>query len=364
MTETTFVTENIHGVFRYHVSTLEAFMKKLLVLLVLFISVFSFVFAEGAMEREEKIEIKVLILPKFEIGEMAGDFPGEAQYYYEEYVMGGDEYDISGSFEGNKLYVKDGVALYVTGMGKVNSAISVTSILLDDRFDFSSTYILSTGCAGSATDYTVMGDVFVITSCIDYDLGHHADPRDMTEQSLTTWFYDEGYNSSSFKLLNQDLCERVFQLTKDTKLSTTEKTREAMARSFDGEEWAIRDPEVRKGTTVSGDNYWKGEYDEANALLMAETYNAPDPYALSEMEDVAIAVVLDRFGMLDRYIVIRDSVNMDVYMDGASPESLWRGDDSLASDDSEESVDIFATSRMNNFLVGKKIVDAIIVDNL
>ena len=49
---------------------------------------------------------------------MAGDFPGEAQYYYEGYCMGGEEYDIVGGFENNKLYVKDGIALYVTGTGQ------------------------------------------------------------------------------------------------------------------------------------------------------------------------------------------------------------------------------------------------------
>lgn len=38
---------------------------------------------------------------------------------------------------------------------------------------------------------------------------------------------------------------------------------------------------------------------------MTETYSCPDPYALTEMEDNALAVVLDRFGMLDRYIIIR-----------------------------------------------------------
>ena len=31
----------------------------------------------------DPISIKVLILPKFENGEMTGDFPGEAQYYYD-----------------------------------------------------------------------------------------------------------------------------------------------------------------------------------------------------------------------------------------------------------------------------------------
>ncbi|MDY5932180.1 MAG: hypothetical protein SPJ34_09170, partial [Candidatus Ornithospirochaeta sp.] len=145
-----------------------------------------------------------------------------------------------------------------------------------------------------------------------------------------------------------------------TELATTEKTKRVMARTFDNAEWALRDPKVQKGTTVSGDNYWKGPHDEENALLMNEFYNAPDPYALTEMEDVAIAVVLDRLGMLDRYIVIRDSVNMDVFMYGSTPESLWSVNEYLDSDESVESADIFATARKNNFLVGSKVVDAIL----
>ena len=135
-----------------------------------------------------------------------------------------------------------------------------------------------------------------------------------------------------------------------------------MAAAFDNAEWATRDPMVLRGTTVTGDNYWKGEHDHMNALLMNETYGCPDPYALTEMEDNALAVVLDRLGMLDRYIVIRDSVNTDAFMNGASPESLWDPNfvDSLASDESVESADIFATAMENNFKVGKVVVDAII----
>lgn len=37
----------------------------------------------GASVAEEKPIVKVLILPKFEVGKMYGDFPGEAQFYYE-----------------------------------------------------------------------------------------------------------------------------------------------------------------------------------------------------------------------------------------------------------------------------------------
>ena len=335
-------------------------MKKLLALL--FALVLTATAAFALAEDASPIAIKALILPKFESGEMAGDFPGEAQYYYEGYCMGGEEYDIVGGFEGNKLYVKDGIALYVTGMGKVNTAMSLQAILMDNRFDFSNAYIISTGCAGSAIEYGVMGDVFVITATVDFDLGHHADARDLTTDLATTWFHDESYDDASAKLLDQELCEKVFNLVKDVQIETTEKTRAFMAATFDNADWAIRDPKVLRGTTVTGDNYWKGMHDHANALLMTETYGCPDPYALTEMEDHAMAVVLDRLGMLDRYIIIRDSVNTDVFMNGASPESLWDPNfvDSLASETSVESADIFATAMKNNFTVGHVVIDAIL----
>lgn len=335
-------------------------MKKLLALL--FALVLTATAAFALAEDASPIAIKALILPKFESGEMAGDFPGEAQYYYEGYCMGGEEYDIVGGFEGNKLYVKDGIALYVTGMGKVNTALSLQAVLMDNRFDFSNAYIISTGCAGSAIEYGVMGDVFVITATVDFDLGHHADARDLTTDLATTWFHDESYDDASAKLLNQELCEKVFNLVKDVQIETTEKTRAFMAATFDNADWAIRDPKVLRGTTVTGDNYWKGMHDHANALLMTETYGCPDPYALTEMEDHAMSVVLDRLGMLDRYIIIRDSVNTDVFMNGASPESLWDPNfvDSLASESSVESADIFATAMKNNFTVGHVVIDAIL----
>ena len=182
-------------------------MKNLLAALILSLMLVS-LFAVSAMA-EEPVAIKALLLPKFESGELAGDFPGEAQYYYEAYCAGGEEYEIRGGFGENKLYVKDGVALYVTGMGKVNTALSLMAVLNDSRFDFSNAYVISTGCAGSAYEYGVMGDVFVITAAIDYDLGHHADIREMTDPEDTTWFHDASYDSSSYKLLDQELMAKV-----------------------------------------------------------------------------------------------------------------------------------------------------------
>ena len=113
---------------------------------------------------------------------------------------------------------------------------------------------------------------------------------------------------------------------------------------------------------MSGDNFWKGVHDHENAVKIAETYGCPDPYAATEMEDAAIGQAVENFGMLTRYIIIRDIVNMDTYAPGVSPEILWSDstDTNLSDDDSLEAVDLFETSMKNNFTVGKVIIDAIL----
>ena len=307
------------------------------------------------------LPVKVLVLPKFEIGEMTGDFPGEAQYYYEQYLNGAEEYDVPYGPEGSKLYYRDGVALCLLGIGKVNAALGTMAILSDERFDYSQAYILDTGCAGSAAGTTVMGDVFLITAAVDYDLGHHADARDLSDPDGTAWFHDADFDGGAVVFLNQDLMDQVYTMVNDTPVVTTERTREFMRYSFDGADWAVRDPQVFRGTTVTADNYWKGTHGHENALLMAETYQCPDPYVTTEMEDVAVARTAERMGMLDRLIILRDSVNMDVFMAGATPESLWGdGEMPLSSEDSPEAADIFASAMKNNFDAGRIIIDWIL----
>lgn len=311
------------------------------------------------MNRKEKI--KVLILPKFEIGEMSGDDAGEAQYYYEQYCRGGKEFEFEDGLR-NAVYIKNGIALYQPGMGKVNCASNLTRLLEDDRFDFSDAYIVSTGCGGGSTGTCVMGDVVIGTAVVDYDLGYKADPREMADDGRPAWFRDSDYDSFSHKLLDEDLMERLFQAAKDVKLESTDRTRSFMAHSFDNAEWACREPKVMKGTIVTSDNYWKGKYDHESAVFICNEYGCPDDFAVSEMEDVALAVVADKYGLLDRFIIIRDVVDEDTFMGGATPESLWDPENyrSVTSDESGESADIFATAMKNNFEVGKVVIETIL----
>ena len=204
-------------------------------------------------------------------------------------------------------------------------------------------------------------EVHVISAAADYDLGHQADPRETDGRSETTWFHDESFDDSAVIRLNKDLTDRVYALIKDLHLQTTDKTERFLRREYPEEAWADRQPQVLRGTSVTGDNYWKGRYDHQNALLITKTYGCSDPYAVTEMEDVAVGQAVKCFGMLDRLIILRTGVDMDVFTSGVTPEILWGAgsDDHLASEDSMESVDIFETAMRNCFTAGKVLIDAL-----
>ena len=335
------------------------------ILALLFTVIFTLSACSPQQKAGTKIPVRVLILPKFEVGGMSGDYPGEAQDFYEGYLDGGKVYDIKGLTGSEKLYYKNGIALFLLGEGKVAAALNTSAVLSDERFDFSRAYILSTGCGGTTEGYGTFGDVFVISAAADYDLGHQADPREMGRGSETTWFHDESFDPAAFVRLDRNLTDRVFRMVENVSLDTTEKTLEFVKKEYPEEAWAQRPPRVMRGTSVSGDNYWKGVYDHQNALLITETYNCPDPFAITEMEDVAVGLAVKRFGMLDRLIVLRAAVNLDVFPAGVTPEMLWGAEEQhIASINSIESVDIFETAMKNCFKVGKVLIDAILEGKL
>lgn len=304
------------------------------------------------------ISIRVLILPKFEAGHLEDDEPGEAKYYYDRYCRGGERYQVQGCPE--PLYVKDGIALIVTGMGKVNAAATLSCVLTDPRFDFSKAFFLSTGCGGAAAQRCVMGDVILVTSTLDFEFGHTVDARELQDPEGLSWFPDPSMDPFASIRLNEDLTERIWNLVRTIRPVTTPKTRAAMARTFAKAPWAMRDPMVLKGTAATSDNYWKGPHLQKNAERMAEHYRCPDPYMISEMEDHAVAAVLQRFHLLDRLAIIRGATNMDVFMDGSTAEQHWEigKHETIVSEESREAVDIFFPAMKNIFSVGKVIIDA------
>ncbi len=313
----------------------------------------------GCRKSPEKISPSVVIMPMFEIGDMAGDDPGEAQYYFEEYFTDPAVFKITDDPYGCSVYVQDDVALCLLGQGKAAAAVNVTALLTDERFDFSDTVFLVSGCAGSSEGSGVVGDVYIITAAVDYDLGHSVDARELTDESDPTWYRVSEYDPIGYHLISPALTEAAYGLTGAIPLRTTESARACMARNFGGAEWAVRDPQVLKGTSVTSDDYWKGEYRHRQAVYVTESYGAPDPYRARVMEASAIALTFKKLGMGDKLLILRYSVNVDVFIDGDTPESLWTDAGEVLPDGFDGFDDIFPVASENCFTVGKTIIEAV-----
>ncbi|MCR5183817.1 MAG: purine nucleoside permease [Opitutales bacterium] len=300
-------------------------------------------------------KIKLLIVAKFEIGELGNGQTGEGELFYRHYFKKSESFEIRGLCAGDRLHVCGNAAMAVTREGKINAAGALSAILSDPRFDFSDTYILSIGCAGTDFETTVMGDVIIGSAVVDGDYGHL-----IAENGELKWFKIEAGDQHAFKKLHPPTVVRALQIAKSVPVSSTPKTRDFMRR-FNPQ--LDREPQILTGTIFSSDNYWKGKVFHDLAKQITSAYPCPDPYKASEMEESAIAVTADKFALLERLIVIRVSVNLDEFMNGATAEKLWRSrnfSDNMNSEDNCEGADIFVPAMHNLFNVGRAVADAIL----
>ena len=250
-------------------------------------------------QKEKKTKVRVLIVPKFEIGEMSGDAAGEAQLFYEHYCPGCEEIAIPNTTPTSQFYFnkENGVGLLVTGSGKTAACMSLMSLLAWDAYDFSDAKIVSVGCGGASTGSYIFGDVLLVTAACDYELGHNTDSSELENPDARyTWFPLDTLKDYSVELLNAELYEKVYPMIKDCPLRTTDTTKRVLAYNFPDEAWAARDPIVAKGTAVTGDSYWKGTQHHNNAGYIAEYYECPDQYAVTEMEEIGIMNVAEGSG--------------------------------------------------------------------
>jgi len=286
---------------------------------------------------------------------------GEALLFYRAYCEGGW---CTYSADGRPVFFNPdtGVMLCIGVAGKVGSAMTLTALLMDVRFDMTQALIMGIGCAGGSVGVATLGDVCIETAAVDYDLGHKADIRDMADRhAQSTWFHEACTDSTSHKQANRRLTTWAMDVCKDCLLVTTPIARAALARNFESAPWAMRNPQVLLGTAVSGDDFWKGAHAHNNALEICYHYQCDDPYTVSEMEDVALMCVAERFGLLDHFLGVRVVVNMDEFLDAEMPESLWGGDLSyvwLVQDENPETLDIFEPAMRNLFTVGSRLIDA------
>lgn len=262
--------------------------------------------AAAEMASPEKIKVKVFVGAMFEIGANTGDRAGEFQHWYERYWRDSQPIAIAGAE--SPLYCNaDGVAGSVLGMGKVRSSSSMLAILLDPRFDFSETYFIISGVAGTPPSQGTIASVFWGTWLVDYDLGHRWAPEENTPGE-PVFMPRKGYEQARLFQLNPALVEWSMKLTADTALLDSDSAK--AYRMLYPDEAARRLPFVGTGTHVAGDTFFHGPGLSKEAQYITELYKA-DPYVITEMEGTAIAYAIKKMVGIDRVMSLRTAVNFD-----------------------------------------------------
>lgn len=271
-----------------------------------FILLPSVVFCSQVAASSKPIQVKVFIAAMFEIGANSGDKAGEFQHWYQRYFSNSEPLDVKGTL--TPIYCNDnGVCGGVLGMGKVASSASMQAILLNEKFDFSSSYFILSGVGGTPPSKGTIGDVTWGSWIIDYDLGHRWAPEE-GNTGAPTFMPRKGYENIRRYQLNPLLVSWSMALTKDIVLKDSPGAKAYRKRY--PQTAARRLPNVQQGTHMTGDTFFHGPGLSKQAQYITELYGADD-YIATEMEAAAITQVINRIHGKQRILSLRGSVNFD-----------------------------------------------------
>ena len=211
------------------------------------------------------IEVRVVVVTMFEIGNDRGDTPAEFQLWHERQKL---EQRIAFPHH-HDLYFnpQTGVLGMVTGMGSINSASAVMLLANDPRFDLSKAYWLVAGIAGVDPEDASIGSAVWAEYLVDGDLAHEIDPREMPKDWSTGYFaretkqpYDPKRPPSTGEIfrLNPGIVAWAYDKTKGVALPDEESQAKERAL-YKGYPNAQKPPFVLRGDNLAGMTFWHGK---------------------------------------------------------------------------------------------------------
>lgn len=312
------------------------------------------------------IEIKVVVVSMFEIGEDSGDTAGEFQLWHERQKL--DERLPFAHHHDLFLNRATGVLGMVTGEGTMNSATAVMALGLDPRFDLSHAYWLVAGIAGFDPNDASLGSAAWAEWLVDADLAHEIDPREMPADWPTGYFargrkhpYERPHPKPTGEVfhLNGALRNWAFELTREVPLPDSEALQKRRA-AYVGYPNAQKPPFVLKGDNLAGMTYWHGKLlnDWANEWTKYWSDDQGE-FVSSAMEDTGTAQALSYLtptGKADvsRLMVLRTASNYTMQPPGVTAA------ESLLSEHGGEGYSGLAASVEGAYRVGSKVVDEIV----
>ncbi|MFT6895840.1 MAG: purine nucleoside permease/predicted cupin superfamily sugar epimerase [Paraglaciecola sp.] len=285
------------------------------------------------------IEIKVVVVNMFEIGEDQGDKAGEFQLFKAGLKLHSCV-PFPASFHDICLNPQTGVLGIVTGMGTAKSASAIMALGLDPRFDLSHAYWLVAGIAGVDPQDASIGSAVWANYLVDGDLAHEIDARDMPHDWQSGYFplfqqsplpsrstkpsshYQDSTNGEVYRL-DQQLVSWAFELTKNLAL-TDNAAMQTLRSQYINYPNAQKAPFVLQGDQLASSTFWHGKHlnQWANDWVNYWTKGQGN-FVTSGMEDTGsyqAITYLDNAGKADRsrFLVLRTASNYSMPPSGTS----------------------------------------------
>ncbi|KAI9370826.1 purine nucleoside permease [Aspergillus egyptiacus] len=220
-----------------------------------------------------------------------------------------------------------------TGEGEINAAVTMTSLLLSDKFNLSTTYFLIAGIAGINPEIGTLASVTFARFAVQVALQHELDAREIPANFSTGYVPQGGsapgqypptiYGTEVFEL-NADLREIAAGFARGTNLADSETAKSYRARYASAEgkdkgiyEAATKPPSILECDTSTSDVYFSGRLlGEAFSNTTTTLTSGKGVYCSTQQEDNATLEALLRgasSGLVDfgRIIIMRSASDFD-----------------------------------------------------
>jgi len=279
---------------------------------------------------DRDLAIKVLTVATFEIGEMTGDAPGEAQFWYERERYSA-RYYIPGAF--SPLYCTDnGNCLIVSGMSTANAAATMMAIGLHPHLKMQKTYILEAGIAGGDPGEVTLGSAAWASWVVGSDDRHHIDRSELPKTWKFTdfrlgctkpWCENGWASGNEVFRLNDKLAKQALKLSESVALKDDAASAD-YRKHFRAGTPARRPPFVSRCDVLSGGEYYNGHTMSDWAKFWVKKWTGGQGhYCTTAMDDAGFMAAISRLASAklvdpNRVMVLRTVSDFDQAFPGQS----------------------------------------------
>ncbi|CAN7362156.1 purine nucleoside permease [Phenylobacterium sp. LjRoot225] len=277
--------------------------------------------APAAARAAAPMEVRVVVVTAFEIGEDTGDKPGEFQAWASVLPQ---RLAFPAGARDLRYDPKTGVLAINTGMGTNRAATSVMALGADPRFDLRHAYWLVAAIAGVNPNTASVGSAAWIGSVVDTDYGYEIDSREIPAGWPTGRIplgrikpYETPVpndDDGAIFPLNTGLRDWAFGLTQGVVLPDSPSL-QAQRAPYVGDPEAQKPPQVMIGDEATGQTFWHGELMNQYAEQWTAYWTGgKGRFVMTAMEDsgvVRAVQVLQKLGRADpaRVLVLRTGSN-------------------------------------------------------